>query len=98
MDGTVKLNDHDAVKLSWTQKIGPAEYGPTAVTTLWVDAMTYVPLRMVTQTIATLPTLTQTINTTALTNQMIPATTASLKALTPLVPARSIRAKRLPGY
>ncbi len=29
---------------------------------------------------------------------MIPATTASLKALTPPIPAGFTRAKRLPGY
>jgi hypothetical protein len=98
VDGTVKLNGHDAVKLGWTQQIGPAKYSSTAVTTLWVDATTYIPLRMVTQTLTTVPAPTRTISTTALTYQMIPATTASLKALTPPVPAGFIRAKRLPGY
>ena len=96
VDGTVKLNDRDAVKLSWTRKTGPI--GVT-VTTLWVDAMTYVPLHEVTaQTITTQATGTRTILTITLSYQMIPATTASLKALTPPVPAGFTRAKQIPGY
>lgn len=96
VDGTVKLNGRDAVKLGWTQKAGPAG---SHTTTLWVDATTYVPLRMVsTQTVTTQATGTRTIDTTTLTYQMIPATAASLKALTPPIPAGFTRAKQLPGY
>ncbi len=51
VDGTVKLNGRDAVKLGWTRKAGPVGLHTT---TLWVDATTYVPLRMVsTETITT---------------------------------------------
>jgi hypothetical protein len=98
VDGTVKLNGHDAVKLGWTHMIGPAKYSPSSVTTLWVDATTYVPLRMFTTTSITVPPPTRTIYATTLTYQMIPATTASLKALTPPIPAGFTRAGQLPGY
>jgi hypothetical protein len=99
VDGTVKLNGRDAVKLGWTQKLGPTKYSPTAVTTLWVDATTYVPLRTATTATITLQaTVTRTLFSNTATYQMIPATTASLKALTPPVPAGFTRAKRLPGY
>jgi hypothetical protein len=99
VDGTVKLNGRDAVKLGWTQKAGPTKYSPVSVTTLWVDATTYVPLRTVTvQTITLLAGATRTLFSDTATYQMIPATTASLKALTPPIPAGFTRAKRLPGY
>ena len=98
VDGIVKLNGRDAVKLGWTQKVGPTKYSPTAVTTLWVDATTYVPLRMVTQTLATVPAPTRTLETTTLTYQMIPATTASLETLTTPIPAGFTRAEQIPGY
>jgi hypothetical protein len=99
VDGTVKLNGRDAVKLGWTHQVGPTKHSPVAVTTLWVDATTYVPLRTVTiQTITLQATGTRTLFSETVTYQMIPATTASLKALTPPIPAGFTRAKRLPGY
>jgi hypothetical protein len=97
VDGTAKLNGRDTVKLSWTRKTGPAK--DTTATTMWVDATTYIPLRTVTtQTITLQATGTRTLSTDTVTYQMIPATTASLKALTPPVPAGFTRATRLPGY
>jgi len=99
VDGIVKLNGRDAVKLGWTRKVGPAKYSPTAVTTLWVDATTYVPLRTVTtQTITLQAAGTRALFSYTATYHMIPATTASLKALTPPIPAGFTRAARLPGY
>ena len=99
VDGTVKLNGRDAVKLGWTRQVGPTKYSPIAVTTLWVDATTYVPLRTVTiQTITLQATGTRALTSNTATYQMIPATTATLKALTPPIPAGFTRAKRLPGY
>lgn len=69
------------------------------MTTLWVDAATYVPLRTVTtQTITLQATGIRTRFSNTVTYRMIPATTASLKALTPPIPAGFTRAKRLPGY
>jgi hypothetical protein len=98
VDGTVKLNGRDAVKLGWTRKVGRTKYGPTAMTTLWVDATTYVLLRTVTTQTLTLETRTRTLFSYTATYRMIPATTASLKALTPPIPAGFTRAARLPGY
>jgi len=98
VDGIVKLNGRDAVKLGWTRKVGPPRYGPTAVTTLWVDATTYVPLRMTTRTVPTVLAPARTIDDTTLTYQLIPATTASLRALTPPIPAGFTRAGQIPGY
>lgn len=96
VDGTVKLNGRDAVKLDWTRKLNSIA---AVHTTLWIDATTYVPLRTVnTQTLTTQALGTQTIGTATSTYQMIPATTASLKALTPPVPAGFTRARQIPGY
>jgi hypothetical protein len=91
VDGTVKLDGHDAVKLHWTQNLGPAA---AFRTTMWVDATTYVPLRLVNvRTVGPHISFTTTIGFA-----MIPATGASMKALTPPVPAGFTRAAQIPGY
>ncbi len=98
VDGIVKLNGRDAVKLGWTRKAGPARFGPTTVTTLWVDATTYVPLRMTSRMVINQPAPARTVEATTLTYQLIPATAASLKTLTPPIPAGFTRAGQIPGY
>jgi hypothetical protein len=96
VDGTVKLDGREAVKLSW----GPF----TNHFTLWVDSRTYVLLRSV----QTVPMGTSSappsrsrpglVSTTTLTYQMRPATGASLKLLTPVIPAGFTRAAQEPPF
>jgi hypothetical protein len=92
VDGTVKLDGREAVKLSW----GPF----TNHFTLWVDSRTYVLLRSV----QTVPMGTSSappsrarpglVSTTTVTYQMRPATAASMKLLTPVIPAGFTRAEQ----
>jgi hypothetical protein len=96
VDGTVKLHGREAVKLSW----GPF----TNHFTLWVDSRTYVLLRSV-QTVplgtsSALPSRSRpgTVSTTTSTYQMRPATAASLKLLTPVIPAGFTRAAMIPRF
>ena len=90
VDGTVKLNGREAVKLSWVSRLGPA---PTH-TTLWVDSRTYVLLRLVSAT----PWGRGKVSTLTSTYQMRPATAARLKLLTPVIPAGFTRAATVPGF
>jgi hypothetical protein len=96
VDGTVKLDGREAVKLSW----GPF----TNHFTVWVDSRTYVLLRSV----QTVPMGTSSVppsrarpglvSTTTVTYQMRPATAASLKLLTPVIPAGFTRAAVIPRF
>ena len=96
VDGTVKLDGREAVKLSW----GPF----TNHFTLWVDSRTYVLLRSV----QTVPMGTSSappsrsrpglVSTTTVTYQMRPATAASLKLLTPVIPAGFTHAAMIPRF
>jgi len=88
VDGTVKLNGREAVKLSWTDKLGL----PWTHNVLWVDSRTYVLLRAV----STTPLGSGKVSTVTSTYQMRPATAASLKLLTPVIPAGFTRAAKVP--
>jgi hypothetical protein len=96
VDGTVKLDGREAVKLSW----GPF----TNHFTLWVDSRTYVLLRSVQTVPMGTPSAPPSrsrpgvVSTTTVTYQMRPATTASLKLLTPVSPAGFTRAAQVPGF
>ena len=90
VDGTVKLNGRQAVKLSWVYRVGPA---PT-YNTLWVDSRTYVLLRLV----STTQLEPGKVSTLTSTYQMRRATTARLKLLTPVIPAGFTRAAKVPGF
>jgi len=91
IDGTVKLNGREAVKVSWADKYGPF----TNHVTLWVDARTYVLLRE-----ASVEPMRpgQPVWTSTVTYQMRPATPASLKELTPVIPAGFTHATQIPGF
>ena len=88
VDGTVTLNGRKAVKLNWTDKLGL----PWTHNTLWVDSRTYVLLRSV----STTPVGPERVSTVTSTYQMRPATAASLKLLTPVIPAGFTRAAKVP--
>lgn len=89
VDGTVKLNGREAVKLSWTDRLGDTSYN-----TLWVDSRTYVLLSSVSIT----PLGPGRVSTITSTYQMRPATAASLKMLTPAIPAGFTHAAKIPGF
>jgi hypothetical protein len=87
VDGTVKLNGRETVKVSFFNK-------PTSFhVTFWVDAHTYVPLRSV--WFSPTPGMT---TTTTYAYQMLPATPASLKLLDPVIPAGFTKSSRIPGF
>jgi hypothetical protein len=96
VDGTVKLDGREAVKLSW----GPF----TNHFTLWVDSRTYVLLRSVQTVPMGTPSAPPSrsrpglVSTTTFTYQMRPATAASLKLLTPVIPAGFTRAAQEPPF
>jgi hypothetical protein len=100
VDGTVTLNGREAVKLSWT--VGPAPF--MSYFTLWVDSRTYVLLRSVQAdplgTNSAPPSRSHPgpVSTVTTTYQMRPATAASLKLLTPVIPAGFTRAAKVPGF
>lgn len=87
VDGTVKLNGRESVKVSFMNK--PANWHVT----FWVDAHTYVPLRSVWFD----PTPGMT-TTTTYAYQVLPATPASLRLLHPVIPASFTKSSLIPGF
>ena len=91
VDGTVTLNGRKAVKLSWTDRLGL----PWTHNTLWVDSRTYVLLRSVSTTPLGSAGMVSTVTSTY---QMRPATAASPRLLTPVIPAGFTRVAKVPGF
>jgi hypothetical protein len=90
--GTMKLEDRQAIEITWSQTPGRL----TTTTTLWVDAQTYLPLRSV----ATLraPLNDTPLQTATTQYQILPATPANLNLLTPPIPPGFTRTPRSPNF
>lgn len=88
--GTVKLHGRAALKVSWVSSVP----GGTDRVTIWVDARTYVPLRMVW---ASWWGPGETLITTC-TYQLRPATATSLNLLNPVIPPGFTQARQIPGF
>ncbi|HYZ53300.1 MAG TPA: hypothetical protein VE733_07310 [Streptosporangiaceae bacterium] len=90
--GTVRVQGHQAVELTWSRSPGRL----TVTTTLWVDARTYVPLRSVATTRAGLHDMLLWTDTTEY--HMLSATSANLGLLTPPIPTGFTRIARSPHF
>jgi hypothetical protein len=90
--GEVRLQGRQAVELTWSRSHGPL----TVTTILWVDARTYQPLRsIVTMRAQHRDTLLETDTTQY---QVLPATPANLRLLTPPIPAGFTRSAKSPNF
>lgn len=89
--GRVRLRGRQAVEITWSHTLGMM----TVKTTLWVDARTYQPLRSVSIQRGPhgTPLLTSTTDL-----QILPATPANLRLLTPPIPAGFTRTAASPHF
>lgn len=90
--GTVNLQGRPAVEVTWSRTLGPVR----TVTTLWVDARTYVPLRSAGTMRAGPANRLLEADTTDY--QILPATPANLDLLTPLIPPGFRQTAASPGF
>jgi hypothetical protein len=92
--GRVSLDGRQAIEVTWSTSLGRV----TTLTTLWVDAQTYLPLRSVTTGRAEAGARGVLLSTDTTDYQILSATPANLDLLTPPIPPGFTRTATSPNF